>query len=570
MAQTLRQAAPPLRSYRRQTEHGIPLSGIATRTPPSRRKHLGAFYTPRNMAAVLVDWAIRSSDDTVLDPSFGGLVFLTEAERRLGELGSRYPARQLYGCDLDEEASAGARTLAAKGATVVHRDFLRTAPGGRVLPRATAVVGNPPYVRYQTFQEGRERGRAIAARHGVHLTALASSWAPLLIHAADFVSPGGRLAQVLPAELIHAQYAEQVLESICAGFGRVVVVLFDEHVFPGAQEEVVLLLAEGRACGPAPGVEIVTTGNVNDLEVPTAPTTGKLVDPRRKLLLGLVDPEAIALCDRLMETGLSTTLGSLASVDIGAVTGANDFFVRPAVELSEVPDTWLRPTVSKAAHVRGARITQEDFAAMDESRIANRMLVIAGDSSVDGTVADLIAEGERNGVHKRYKCRIRTPWWSLPPRQVARPPELFLTYMASKVPRLVVNEAQALSTNTVHGVKLLNGADPAAVAASFYSSLTMLSAELVGRSYGGGVLKLEPTEAERLAIPRPAVGHKRLLRTVDELVRGRRYDELQTVVDEAILVEDLGIAREHAALLRSAAASLRSRRSSRAARRSAD
>lgn len=36
-------------------------------------------------------------------------------------------------------------------------------------------------VRYQTFREGRERGRVIAARHGVDLTRFASSWAPLLI-----------------------------------------------------------------------------------------------------------------------------------------------------------------------------------------------------------------------------------------------------------------------------------------------------------------------------------------------------------------------------------------------------
>jgi hypothetical protein len=53
---------------------------------PSRQKHFGAFYNPETMAAALVNWAVRSSTDTVLDPSFGGLVFLQlRAARHLSD-----------------------------------------------------------------------------------------------------------------------------------------------------------------------------------------------------------------------------------------------------------------------------------------------------------------------------------------------------------------------------------------------------------------------------------------------------------------------------------------------------
>ena len=147
------------------------------------------------------------------------------------------------------------------------------------------------------------------------------------------------------------------------------------------------------------------------------------------------------------------------------------------------------------------------------------------------------------------------------------PPHLFLTYMSSDLPRLVVNDASALSTNTVHGVRLWNGTDPGGLAASFYSSLTMLSAELVGRSYGGGVLKLEPTEAERLVVPRPSSHHSRLLARVDELVRARRHDELQTTVDQAVLMDDLGVLAEDVGRLRAAVDRLRGRRLARAKRK---
>ena len=147
---------------------------------------------------------------------------------------------------------------------------------------------------------------------------------------ADFVAPGGRLAQVLPAELIHAQYAERVLNCICAGFSRVVVVMFDKHVFPGAQEEIVLLFAEGRGTGPAPGVEVISCASLDDLQIPDEPGASTHVDAEHKLLAGLLDPAAVAVYDQLRNGELTSLLGEFASVDIGAVTGANDFFVRSA------------------------------------------------------------------------------------------------------------------------------------------------------------------------------------------------------------------------------------------------
>jgi adenine-specific DNA-methyltransferase len=517
------------------------------------------------MAALLVDWAVRSSTDTILDPSFGGLVFLGEADRRLRQLGVEHPERQLFGADLDEEAFDYASDVPAQGATLVHRDFLRIVPDGRLLPRATAVVGNPPYVRYQSFKAGRERGRAVAERHGVRLTRLASSWAPLLIHAADFVEEGGRLAQVLPAELVHAQYAADVLGCICDRFARVMVAMFDRHVFPGAQEEVLLLLAEGRG-GHTTGVEVLSAQDLDTLKIPAERGPATKIDAEHKLLAGLLDPAAVAAYDRLVASAATRRLGEVASVDIGAVTGANNFFVRSAEDVSDLPPDALRPAISKAMHIRGARFTDLDLAQMDDRAAPARLLVLTPTHYDDPSVRALIADGERREIHGRYKCRIRDPWWVLPAAQVRDVPQLFLTYMSSEAPRLVSNDAGALSTNTVHGLRLHNGTDPRGLAASFYSSLTMLSAELVGRSYGGGVLKLEPTEAERLVVPRPSPNHGRLMDAVDELVRAQRYDDVARLVDESVLIGDLGIAAEDVALLRNAVGRLRGRRQSRAKR----
>ena len=374
----------------------------------SRQKHYGAFYTPEQMAAALIDWAVREPTDTVLDPSFGGLVFLREAERRLRELGCQQPGVQLFGSDLDEEALIRAADLATDGATLVHRDFLRVAPAGAMLPRATVVAGNPPYVRYQSWKQARERGRRIAARHDVQLTRLASSWAPLLLHAADFVAPAGRLVQVLPAEIVHAQYSEGVLDAICARFGRVSVAMFEQHVFPGAQEEVVLLLADDRG-ESTDGVEVISATDLDDLAIPDSPGVTMHVDSQHKLLAGLLDPAAVQAYDELRSGTLTRLLGDLASVDIGAVTGANEWFVRSAKAVDHLSPELVRPVVSKAAHVAGAWLTEPDIAAMDERGVPARMLVLRADGPLREHLAALVAEGEDAGIHERYKCRSATP-----------------------------------------------------------------------------------------------------------------------------------------------------------------
>lgn len=102
-------------------------------------------------------------------------------------------------------------------------------------------------------------------------------------------------------------------------------------------------------------------------------------------------------------------------------------------------------------------------------------------------------------MHRGYKCSIRTPWWRTPSLWE---PDLFLLRQIHRAPRLTVNAAAATSTDTVHRVRLAAGVDAGALAAVFHNSVTFAFTEIMGRSYGGGVLELEPREAERLPIPR--------------------------------------------------------------------
>ncbi|MGI8630947.1 MAG: N-6 DNA methylase [Solirubrobacterales bacterium] len=535
--------------------------------PEDRQKALGAFYTPPEIAAQLAQWAIRSTEDLVLDPSFGGLAFLDAAAARLQGMGLSGPeaSARLWGVDIDSDAMAAAANTGTPLSNLVHEDFFAVAPGE--VPAVDVLLGNPPYIRYQAFNGSGERARELASAAGVRITKLASSWAPFVVHGTSFISPGGRMAQVLPAEILHAQYATEVLEFLRREFGSVSLVTFEERVFPGALEEVVLLLADRRGEAGRADIQLLSCKAVDDLDLSTPSTRSDLVEDElgaESLLAQLLPAEARRLLVRLAVSPQVVRLGALASVDIGIVTGANEFFMLPCDRAEPIADDLLRAGVSKAAHIPGARLDREEHADLLAGGGAG-MIFVATLSEEPATLETArlhIRDAEKLGLQDRYKCRIRNPWWSLPV-PAAGPPELLLTYCSNDFPRLTLNEVGALHTNTLHAVRPTDPALAATLAASFYNSLTLLSCELEGRSYGGGVLKLEPSEAERLLIPEPAAGNEALLNEVDDAVRARNLQRVLDLVDQAVLIDGCGLTEDDVAALREGRKQLADRRRSR-------
>ncbi len=198
------------------------MSGLAARKERPEPKALGAFYTEESVAHRLVEWAIRSPEATVLDPSCGDGAFLVAAADRLSRLGSF--SFRLLGVDVSEDA-LGESGQRVRNARLILKDFFDIAP--RSLPAFDCVVGNPPYIRYQTFNgDSTSKAHERAKEAGVQLPRLASSWAPFLVHATQFLRRGGRLAMVVPSELGHAMYAREVLKFLIERFKAVEIEMF--------------------------------------------------------------------------------------------------------------------------------------------------------------------------------------------------------------------------------------------------------------------------------------------------------------------------------------------------------
>jgi len=527
----------------------------------------------------MVRWAIRSPSDAVLDGGAGESVFLAAAAERLLDLGADREAacRQIHGVELDELSAKLARKAVAnvlgleQGSPGIKAgSFFEELPG-RSLPQVQACIGNPPYIRYQSFSgESRRTALLRAAEGGVKLTGLSSSWAPFLVHTCRFLAPDGRLAQVLPAELLQTGYAEPIREFLIHRFRSVLMIVFDARVFPGALEEVVLLLAgeDGQ-----PGLQIREAPDLTSLSGIIERRSGRTRSVKRpsgkwtKYLLRHAELASYETGSHHSEIG---RLNDYGRTEIGVVTGANSFFVldEESVAGAGLIAEDLRLAVSKAEHIQGLRLTRGDMKRLS-ARGQRSLLFYPMQEKPTGKTAAYIRSGEWIGLHHRYKCRNREPWWKVPGVKV---PDAFVTYMSHEVPRLVVNKAKSVSTNTVHGIYLTNQKAllRRVLPVLFLNSLTLLSAEIEGRSYGGGVLKLEPKECDRLLLPRVELLSenvieelRQMIQAADGQVRAGDVSQVREAVDDLVLVRSLGFTSQQLTSIRSARERLLARRRSR-------
>ena len=141
-----------------------------------------------------------------------------------------------------------------------------------------AVIGNPPFIRYQTFPEPfRSRAMMIMGQLGLTPNKLTNIWVPFVVAAAASLRPGGRLAMVLPAELLQVTYAAQLRSFLNDRFSRIDIVACNELFFENAEQEVVLLLAEGALSKPS-------TTNVCRIALTETKTVSQLIKSRRMTL----------------------------------------------------------------------------------------------------------------------------------------------------------------------------------------------------------------------------------------------------------------------------------------------
>lgn len=474
------------------------------------QKLRGGYYTPVDLAAFIAKWVKEISPESVLEPSCGDGAFFSAFKRVRG-----FSKVSVTGFELDKEeagkAAARMKECGLSNATIKNQDFLawalRQMRAGK--PLFDAVVGNPPFVRYQylppQFQDTAEE---IFRALDLPFTKHTNAWVPFILASMAMLRPGGRLAMVVPAEIIHVTHAQSLRSYLGRECRRLVIIDPEELWFSDTLQGAVILLAEkrrskadkaeGLGMYPVKGREFLNLSPAAVFDQPQA-INGKAV--QGKWTRALLDLETRSLFDELGEHEEVFRFDEVAKVDVGIVTGANKFFlVDDAVVKRYKLKKWAHPMFGRSEHCPGVIYDERQHEAnVANGKPTNFLWFKESSAKIDAAARAYIKRGEEEELHKRYKCRVRSPWYTVPSVYST---EIGMLKRSHDTPRLIINRIGAYTTDTAYRIRARNVLAEKLVS-SFINPLTALSAELEGRHYGGGVLELIPSEIERLTIPLP-------------------------------------------------------------------
>lgn len=468
----------------------------------------GGFYTPLPISTFLVEWI--QGADSVLEPSCGDGSFV----KALQAISS--PPGKVYGVELDSvEAKKAAEIIDSKAHwNIYNQDFLHFNPDLRV----DAVVGNPPFIRYQYLSsETQLLARSIYSRNSLPFTNHTNAWGPFVIKSLMHLKPGGKLAMVIPAELLNVIHAGGVREFLEKQAQKVLVIDCGDLLFENALQRTILLLVEKKS-DILQNSELafcnITQEELLESSAEKIWNSAKFFPTPKgsdKWMVGLLSQNEILAMHEFEVNSCVRSFSEIAKVQVGIVTGANSFFLVSKETIDHFNlHKYAKPMFGRSSHVRGLSFTSEDHAQNSDLGLPCYFIDL---NDVQEPIADeglnsYLAYGESKELHLRYKTRIRNPWWKVPSVYSTN---LGLLKRSHEVPKLIVNNAHALTTDTAY--RITSQVDPKQLSAGWMNSFTLLACELYGRSYGGGVLELVPSEIRRL----PVAIHDSLARTFDGL-----------------------------------------------------
>jgi adenine-specific DNA methylase len=522
----------------------------------SNEKLRGGYYTPKGIALFLLKWGLNGKKDSdILEPSCGDGVFLQTIQQ------NNMVYNSISAIEIDKTEAKKAASISLQNLTVNAMDFHKYC--NSTSKRFDLVVGNPPYIRYQYFDKKQQQdAKLIYEKVNLTYTKLSNAWVSFVVGASLLLREVGKIAFVLPAELLQVSYANELRKYLSSFFNKINIISFQQLVFQDIQQEVILLLCEKNRTDShtIEHLDICDLDSLSKLDINQLKTQGKNIDFKQstkqrknpatlkssgvfnnKWTYYFLKQKEIDFLKEIYNNALFATIGNYADVEVGITTGANGYFTVPWTTVTEYHlQKYAKPMVGRSVNVPSVRFTKDDWLHNRNSKVKSSLLVFPSGQKIinDSEAMRYITYGESQGINKGYKTGIRDDWFVIPSIRLS---DALFIRRNNIYPKLILNDAGAYTTDTMHRVFVKDNTNKNALIASYYNSLSFAFAEIAGRSYGGGVLELMPSETESIFLPYNEANSD-LIDMIDTMLRSKiNIDKILEITNQNILYDRFGL-----------------------------
>lgn len=483
------------------------------------RNRLGQFATPTPLATDILTCAREMLPESqavrFLDPAFGTGSFYAALRRVF----SANRIATATGFEIDPHYGAEAQRLwRGTGLNLKAADFTRVPPPEDEHEKYNLVICNPPYVRHHhiPLEEKRRLLELTRQSSGIQLNGLAGLYCYFMLLCHQWMAEGGLAGWLIPSEFMDVNYGRQVKRYLLERVTLLRIHRFrpEDVQFDDAMVSSVVVWFRKQQPAADHVVEFTYGGTLNDASGAQEIAAEQL--GRMSKWTGVSTRRATNGAELLDERPFEATLGDLFHVKRGIATGANSFFIldKERVIANNLPREFLTPILPSPRSLDA----DEVLADGDGNPELAPQLFLINCSLPESTVRSefptlwrYLESGKEQGIHLRYLCSHRTPWYAQENRPAA---PLLCTYMGRQTPgkakpfRFILNHSQATAPN----VYLMLYPRPVLAAeltrkprllSSVWTMLNQLPAQTLvgeGRVYGGGLHKIEPAELSNAPI----------------------------------------------------------------------
>ena len=467
----------------------------------------GQFWTPAWVADAMVAYVLHDGATQIFDPAVGEGVFFHAAKRLVQSRGQEILLR---GTELDSQLIEHKLAVDFSGcelAGIAHRDFVLEPPQEQF----EAIVANPPYIRHHRLSPEYKKGLKqfvesfldckIDGRAGLHIY--------FLLRALQLLKPSGRLAFIVPSDTFEGVFSTALWGWIARKYLIESVVTFTSEAtpFPGVDTNAVIVCI--RNLPPVGEYFWAQCSQANSpiLKQWLGSELGSGVSPflqierrnvREWVSRGLARSHTPS-------TEEFSCLGDLVRVMRGVATGANEYFFLTQSQARElrIPEEFLRLAVGRTRDVNSAELTAESMVALSTKGRPTLLFSPDGRAMSDfpEAVQEYLKKGEMLDFSSRTLIATRRPWYKMESRM---PPPFLFAYLGRRNVRFIRNRVGAIPLTGFLCVY------PKKPDSEYLEKLWRLfkhpemldGLASVGKSYGGGAIKVEPRSLERLPIPK--------------------------------------------------------------------
>lgn len=468
----------------------------------AERNRLGQFATPTALAVDILGYALtllpRGEKVRFLDPAIGTGAFYSALRKVI-------PNQQIaeaLGFEIDPHYEKSASRLWADSGLVMKlADFTQEEP----TPRFNLVICNPPYVRHHHLQNGEKSRLQLRTYNAsdMKISGLAGLYCYFLGLSHAWMADCGLAGWLIPSEFMDVNYGHAVKRYLLTK-----VTLFHIHRFDPNDVQFADALVSSAIVwfrkSPPPKDHVVTFtfgGSLSNPRLSREVPTNTLAHEPKWTRFPAAD---------IRSKDAVPTLSDFFRIKRGLATGDNGYFILNSEDIKGygLPMEAFRPILPSPRYIlndevqadkNGLPLTKPQLFLLD-SRLS--------EDEIKRRFPSLFAylqKGKTRGVHERYLCRHRAPWYA----QENRPPAPFVcTYLGrsdaknGRPFRFILNNSQATVANVYLAMyptpRLLSviKRDTSLIRRIWEVLNRITPAQLLGegRVYGGGLHKLEPNE----------------------------------------------------------------------------